>query len=150
MISGITFIVLFQSGEAFTVERNTHTHTHTHTHTFASLLQQSLKQNNRASHNCCSVKNMSKLLVFKWLLNKLLLEIERSEAMLIWWFVPIKFIRSFLKPFFSDIYWNHSLCNFNFTEKNCPYSIYRYHRFAFFLFFSSESYHPLFCFYPFC
>ena len=33
LISGITFIVLFQSGEAFTVGRNTHTHTHTHTHT---------------------------------------------------------------------------------------------------------------------
>ena len=32
MISVITFIVLFQSGEAFTVEGNTHTHTHTHTH----------------------------------------------------------------------------------------------------------------------
>ena len=47
LISGITFIVLFQSGEAFTVEGNKHTHTqtqtyihthiyiytHTHTHT---------------------------------------------------------------------------------------------------------------------
>ena len=31
--SGITFIVLFQSGEAFTVEGNKHTQTHTHTHT---------------------------------------------------------------------------------------------------------------------
>ena len=31
-ICGITFIVLFRSGEAFTVEGNTHTHTHTHTH----------------------------------------------------------------------------------------------------------------------
>ena len=30
-ICGITFIVLFRSGEAFTVEGNTHTHTHTHT-----------------------------------------------------------------------------------------------------------------------
>ena len=28
-ICGITFIVLFRSGEAFTVEGNTHTHTHT-------------------------------------------------------------------------------------------------------------------------
>ena len=29
LISGITFVVLFQSGEASTVEGNTHTHTHT-------------------------------------------------------------------------------------------------------------------------
>ena len=32
-ISGSTFIVLFQSGEASTVEANAHTHTHTHTRT---------------------------------------------------------------------------------------------------------------------
>ena len=31
LISGITFTVLFQSGEASTVEGNKHTHTHTHT-----------------------------------------------------------------------------------------------------------------------
>ena len=31
LISGIAFIVLFQSGEASTVEGNTHTHTHTPT-----------------------------------------------------------------------------------------------------------------------
>ena len=30
LISGITFIIRFQSGEAFTVEGNKHTHTHTH------------------------------------------------------------------------------------------------------------------------
>ena len=33
LISGIKFIVFFQSGEAFMVEGNKHTHTHTHTHT---------------------------------------------------------------------------------------------------------------------
>ena len=33
LISGITSIVLFQSGEASTVEGNKHTHTQTHTHT---------------------------------------------------------------------------------------------------------------------
>ena len=54
-----------------------------HPHTFTSPLQQTLKQNYRASHNCCSVKNMLKLLAFKWLLNELLLETEWSEAMLI-------------------------------------------------------------------
>ena len=31
LISGITVIVLFQSGEASTLEENKHTHTHTHT-----------------------------------------------------------------------------------------------------------------------
>ena len=35
LISGITFIALYQSGEASTVEGNKHTHTHTHTHTHA-------------------------------------------------------------------------------------------------------------------
>ena len=30
LISGITFIFLFQSGKAFTMEGNAHTHTHTH------------------------------------------------------------------------------------------------------------------------
>ena len=33
LISGITFIFLFQSGKAFTMEGNAHTHTHTRTHT---------------------------------------------------------------------------------------------------------------------
>ena len=37
LISGITFIVLFQSGKASTVEGNTHTHTHTHTRTHARI-----------------------------------------------------------------------------------------------------------------
>ena len=36
LISGITFILLFQSGEAFTVKGNKHTYTHTHTHTHTS------------------------------------------------------------------------------------------------------------------
>ena len=38
LISGIRFIVLLQSGEAFTMEGNKHTHTHTHTHTQASFI----------------------------------------------------------------------------------------------------------------
>ena len=50
---------------------------------FTSILQQTLKQNHRISHNCHSVKSMSKLLAFKWLLNHLLLETECSEVMLI-------------------------------------------------------------------
>ena len=47
-----------------------------HPYTFTSTLQQILKQDHCGSHNSCSVKNMSKLLVLKWLLNELLLEIE--------------------------------------------------------------------------
>ena len=43
---------------------------------------------------------MLKLLVFKWLLNRVLLETECSEFMLFWRFASVKFIRSFLKfPF---------------------------------------------------
>ena len=69
-------------------------------YTFISPLQETLKQNHPASHNCYSVKNMLKLLAFKWLLNVLLLETEWSDVMLIWWFVSLKFIRSFLKKIF--------------------------------------------------
>ena len=45
MISGTIFIVLFQSGEASTVEENkdTHTHTHTHTHTETSQYDNSFR-----------------------------------------------------------------------------------------------------------
>ena len=52
--------------------------------TFTPPLQQTLKQNHRPSHNCDSVKNILKLLAFKWLLNQLLLKTECSEVMLIW------------------------------------------------------------------
>ena len=45
-------------------------------YTFTSFLQQTLKQNQRTSHNCCSVETMLKLVAYKWLLNKLLLETE--------------------------------------------------------------------------
>ena len=88
-------------------------------YTFTSSLQQTLKQNHRASHNCCSVKNMLKLVAYKWLLNKLLLETEWSEVKLIWWFGSIKFIGSFSKYSFQYLYQLH--------WKNCPFSIYRYH-----------------------
>ena len=54
LISGITF-VLFQSGEASTVEGNEHTHTHTHTaqHSTAqhSTAQHSSNSNNKIVHN---------------------------------------------------------------------------------------------------
>ena len=65
-----------------------------HHYTFYSPLQQSLKQNHRASHNCYSVKYMMKRLAFKWLLNESLFETELQEVMLR--FAWIKFIRSVL------------------------------------------------------
>ena len=92
----------------FLLKLNSH-----HPYTFTPHLQQTLKQNHRALHNFYRVKNMLKLLAFKWPLNKLLLEKEWSEFMLIWWFVSIRFIKSFLK--FS---WLISLFKqFSFTEK---------------------------------
>ena len=42
-------------------------------------MQQTLKQNQRASHNCYSVKKMLKLLAFKKLLNELELELNSLE-----------------------------------------------------------------------
>ena len=67
---------------------------------FISPLQQTLTQNHRSSHKCYSVKIMLKLVAFKWLLNELLVKTEWSDVMLIWWFVWIKLIRSFLKVSF--------------------------------------------------
>ena len=58
----------------FLLELNLH-----HPYTFTSPLQHTLKQNQRASNNCYSVKNMLKPLAFKWLLNELLLETKLSE-----------------------------------------------------------------------
>ena len=65
-----------------------------HLYTFTSPLQQTQEQNHRALRNCYIVKNMLKLLAFKWLLFELLLE---TELRLILWFSPIKLIGSFLK-----------------------------------------------------
>ena len=58
-----------------------------HSYTLTLVFQQALKQNHRASHNCYSVENMLKLLAIKQLLNKLLLETERSKVLLILGFV---------------------------------------------------------------
>ena len=71
---------------------------------FTSPLQQTLQQNHRALLNCYSVKNSLKLWTFKCLLNELLLETEWSVVMLIWWFFSIKFIKSFLKFSFFNIF----------------------------------------------
>ena len=101
---------------SFLLKLNSH-----HPHTFTSALQQTLKQNHGASHNCNSVKTMLKLSAFKKLLNELLLETEWSEAMLMWWFVSIKFIRSFLIYFFFNIFIKAILCNFNLTGRTVPF-----------------------------
>ena len=63
---------------SFLLKLNSH-----HPCTFTSPLQQTLKQNQRASHNSYSVKNMLKPLAFKWLLHELLLETKLSEAIII-------------------------------------------------------------------
>ena len=89
---------------SFLLKLNSH-----HPDTFASPLQQTLNQNYRASHNCYSVKNMVKLLLFKWLLNELLVETEWSEIMLFWWLVWIILISSFLKISFQYIYSNKAM-----------------------------------------
>ena len=75
-----------------------------HAYMFRSPLKQTLKQNHLALHNCYNVKNMLKLFAFKWLLNELLLETEWLEVMLIWKFVSIKFIKSFFKILFFNIF----------------------------------------------
>ena len=61
------------------------------------------------------------LLAFKWLLNVLLLETEWLEVMLIWWFVSIKLIRSFLKYLFIMSLFKWSPGNLIFTGKTIPY-----------------------------
>ena len=89
-----------------------------HPYTFTSPLQQTLKWNQRASHNCYSVTNMLKLLAFKWLLNELLRETKLSEVILILWFVSVKFIRPILKfSFLICFFSNDSPCNFNYIGK---------------------------------
>ena len=50
-------------------------HSH-HPYTFTSPMQQTQKQNQRASHNCYSVKKMLKFLAFKMLLKDLELELN--------------------------------------------------------------------------
>ena len=47
-----------------------------YTYTFTSPLQQTLKQDHHASHSYYSVKDILKLLAFKWLLNEFLLDIK--------------------------------------------------------------------------
>ena len=107
---------------SFLLKLNSH-----HPFTFTSPLQYALKQNYHVSHNCYRVKNILKLLTFKRLLNKLLLESEWSEVMLIWLFVSFKFIRSSLKFYFLKSFFKWFSLQFQLHHKNCPFFIYRYH-----------------------
>ena len=100
----------------FFLKLNSHHH-----YRFTSSLQQTLKQNHYASHNCYRVKNILKLLAFRWLLNESLLETKWSEVMLTWWSVSIKFIVYFLKPFFLTGLFKLLPCNFNFIGKTVPF-----------------------------
>ena len=47
---------------------------------FQSPLQQTLKQNHRALHKYCNVKNKLTLLAMKWLLSRLLLETDHRSC----------------------------------------------------------------------
>ena len=80
-----------------------------------------------ASYNCYSVKIMLQDVVFKRLLNELLLKTEWSEVMLIWCFISIKFIRSFLKFYFLIFLFKQFPLQFQLNWRNCTFSIYRYH-----------------------
>ena len=85
-----------------------------------------------------SVENMLKLSFFKWLLNESLLETKWSEVMLIWWFVSMKLIGTFLKFSFLICLLKRFPSQFQLHLKNCLFSIYRYHYgkiILFFLFF---------------
>ena len=88
----LLILLMMTALSCFLLKLNSH-----HPYRFASRFQQTLTQNHRASRNWYSLNNMLKRLAFKWLLNKLLLEIEWSEVKLIWWFISIIFTRSFRK-----------------------------------------------------
>ena len=108
---------------SFLLKLNSH-----YAHMFTSPFQKTLKQNHLASHNYYSGdKNMLKFLALKLFLKELLLETEWSEIMLIWWFVSVKFIRSFLKFSFKYIPLNYSPWNFNFTRKIVPFASTEHH-----------------------
>ena len=89
---------------------------------FTLPLQQKLKQNHCTLQNCYSDKSILRLLAFKWLYNQLLVEAECSEVVLIWWFAPVKSIRSFfLNLSFWYRYSNNYPSSFNFTGKTVPF-----------------------------
>ena len=108
------YYVLF----SFLLKLNSH-----HLYTFTSLWQQTLKRNYRASHNCYSVKNMLKLLAFKW-------------RVIAW----DRIIRGHVNPVICLS--SNSPCNFDFARKSVPFPSKDIIIIAvFFSVFFSESYH---------
>ena len=97
---------------SFLVTLNSH-----HPCTFTSPLQQILQHSHRTSRNCYSVETLSIQMVFKPVIawNRMF------RGMLIWLFVSVKFIRSFLKFSFKQLYSNESPSKLNFTGKNIPF-----------------------------
>ena len=108
------YYVLF----SFLLKLNSH-----HLYTFTSLWQQTLKRNYRASHNCYSVKNVLKLLAFKW-------------RVIAW----DRIIRGHVNPVICLS--SNSPCNFDFARKSVPFPSKDIIIIAlFFSVFISESYH---------
>ena len=113
------YYVLF----SFLLKLNSH-----HLYTFTSLWQQTLKRNYRASHNCYSVKNVLKLLAFKW-------------RVIAW----ERIIRGHVNPVICLS--SNSPCNFDFARKSVPFPSKDIIIIAlFFSVFFSESYHLFFPF----
>ena len=84
---------------------------------------------------------------------KRVIEIERSEVMLIWWFFSIKSIRCFQNSLFKYLYSKMSPSNFKFTGKTVPFPTTNIIMITllwfFFCFISPEIYHLPFFFCPF-
>ena len=113
------YYVLF----SFLLKLNSH-----HLYTFTSLWQQTLKRNYRASHNCYSVKNVLKLLAFKW-------------RVITW----DRIIRGHVNPVICLS--SNSPCNFDFARKSVPFPSKDIIIIAlFFSVFFSKSYHLFFSF----
>ena len=93
------------------VRVNLSTDTNPATSCFAQLLQYS--------------QNILKVLAFKYFVNNVLLETERTKVMLIWRLVSIECITSFSKFSFWYLFSNDSLLIS--TSLGKPFSIYRYH-----------------------
>ena len=93
---------------SFLLKLNSH-----HTYTFTSPLQQTLKQDHRTAATLLASWNSSIQVVFKGVIG------EWWEVMLLWWFVWIKFIKSFLK--FSFLIFLFKWIPFKFIGKTVPF-----------------------------
>ena len=115
---------------SFLLKLNSH-----HTYTFTSPLQQTLKQDHRTAATLLASWNSSIQVVFKGVIG------EWWEVMLLWWFVWIKFIKSFLK--FSFLIFLFKRIPFKFIGKTVPF-ILQMSLFFFCLFYSERHHFLLF------